>query len=596
MQPDSHDESSPHATVLVVDDNPVNVNLLESMLTQASYDVAVAFSGDEALKIAPRLRPDIILLDVDMPGRSGFETCRVFKNMPEVKDTPVIFVTALTRQLTDGFAAGGVDYVTKPFSQSELIARVATHVDLHRTRADLAAARDFLEERVQERTAELALANTQLEHEIQIRKAVEAHVNHLMVHDMQSGLRTLPAFREALGQGVGASSDPSPYVMVAITIGNYDNLRSMADHSYTNDLVTTIANECRDHATRDELAARLTPDRFVFVARGSGYVGDQLGMAVLRVASSQASGEGARLQPELVADVLPVDATQFGAAELVELAATIGRSDVGSHGEVRMRSLRDLGLAKEDRALLAHIQDAVQHGKFEIWRQPIFRIDDVEGPPDSYEILLRLASNDDGAYASVSTGYVMQLAERFRIVGTLDRWVISKTIQHLESDTATTPYAVNISAQSASDRSFSSWCVDQVAQRPQIASKLNFEITESTAMRHEAHAVSLTRALRSLGCGLAIDDFGVGNTSMRYLKSLSFNSIKIDGVFVADVHVDTISEHLIRSIASIGEALGVSVVAEHVSTMEVIPLLKRLGVTHVQGYAVGHPKPLHATQ
>lgn len=121
--------------ILIVDDTVANVDVLTSTLAPLGYQLAVANSGDKALKIAARFAPDLILLDVMMPGIDGFEVCRLLKEDAATAHIPVIFVTAKieTDDVVRGFRLGAVDYVTKPFRAEEVVARVGTHLMLKHT-------------------------------------------------------------------------------------------------------------------------------------------------------------------------------------------------------------------------------------------------------------------------------------------------------------------------------------------------------------------------------------------------------------------------------------------------------------------------------
>ncbi len=123
---------SPH-TVLVVDDNRVNLNLLIKILQEEGYTVLTGSSAEEALDITQTASPDIILLDVMMPGMDGFSLCRRLKQDAAYSDIPVIFLTSLSHKedILEGFNAGGHDYIVKPFNRQELLARVRTHIHLH---------------------------------------------------------------------------------------------------------------------------------------------------------------------------------------------------------------------------------------------------------------------------------------------------------------------------------------------------------------------------------------------------------------------------------------------------------------------------------
>jgi two-component system sensor histidine kinase/response regulator len=122
------------ALVLVVDDQPRNLQMLKASLMREGLRVVVANSGEEALEMIERQQPDLMLLDVMMPGMDGFDVCARVKANPATRDIPVIFLTGETQlqSIKKGFEVGGVDYVTKPFNRQEMVARVNTHVELRR--------------------------------------------------------------------------------------------------------------------------------------------------------------------------------------------------------------------------------------------------------------------------------------------------------------------------------------------------------------------------------------------------------------------------------------------------------------------------------
>ena len=126
--------------VLVVDDQPTNLAVLGDLLEPAGHQLLSATNADDALRIARRARPHLILLDVVMPGTDGLAACRQLKADPDLRDIPVIFITgrAELAARVEGFAAGGVDYIVKPFEAAEVLARVLTHLDLARARRELA--------------------------------------------------------------------------------------------------------------------------------------------------------------------------------------------------------------------------------------------------------------------------------------------------------------------------------------------------------------------------------------------------------------------------------------------------------------------------
>ena len=145
-------EIQPNGTILIVDDNSANLGVLSDALSQAGFEVRVAKSGKMALERVKYALPDLILLDVMMPEMDGFETCRRLQANPETTQIPVIFMTALsdTANKVEGFQIGAVDYITKPFQQEEVLARVKLHLKLHVLAEKLEEKNMLLEQKVVE--------------------------------------------------------------------------------------------------------------------------------------------------------------------------------------------------------------------------------------------------------------------------------------------------------------------------------------------------------------------------------------------------------------------------------------------------------------
>ncbi len=131
---------SANADILIVDDTPANLNVLSAILGKRGYRVRPAINGALALKAAQKAAPDLILLDVQMPGLDGYEVCRQLKRDAQTRDIPVIFISALDDVLdkVEAFQAGGVDYITKPFQIEEVLARVENQLALHQQREEIA--------------------------------------------------------------------------------------------------------------------------------------------------------------------------------------------------------------------------------------------------------------------------------------------------------------------------------------------------------------------------------------------------------------------------------------------------------------------------
>ena len=144
-------------TIMVVDDTPGNLMLLEYMLRESGYRVLTFPRGDLALKAAERNPPDLVLLDIDMPDMDGYQVCDRLKADPRLKNIPVLFLSAFseTSDKVKAFSAGGQDYVTKPFQPEEVMTRVRTHLQLSRLSRELEAHNTRLAALVEEKVRQL---------------------------------------------------------------------------------------------------------------------------------------------------------------------------------------------------------------------------------------------------------------------------------------------------------------------------------------------------------------------------------------------------------------------------------------------------------
>jgi formate hydrogenlyase transcriptional activator len=160
--------------VLIVDDTPANLNVLFDLLTGHGFEISVAEDGESALQQVDYVRPDLILLDVLMPTMDGFTTCQRLKERPDTREIPIIFMSALTDTVdkVKGFALGAVDYITKPFQQEEVLARIRTHLALQQLKAQLKESEERLS-RIIESAMDAILTLDQAGHIVLFNRAAE---------------------------------------------------------------------------------------------------------------------------------------------------------------------------------------------------------------------------------------------------------------------------------------------------------------------------------------------------------------------------------------------------------------------------------------
>jgi DNA-binding response OmpR family regulator len=125
--------------ILIVEDNSLNLQVLTDFLGGNNYNFLIAQEGNRAISIARRRHPDLILLDINLPGMNGFEICKILKADPETRDIPIIFISALNQieNKVNGFKVGGTDYIVKPFQKEEVIVRVDSQIKLHQLNKEL---------------------------------------------------------------------------------------------------------------------------------------------------------------------------------------------------------------------------------------------------------------------------------------------------------------------------------------------------------------------------------------------------------------------------------------------------------------------------
>jgi len=237
----------------------------------------------------------------------------------------------------------------------------------------------------------------------------------------------------------------------------------------------------------------------------------------------------------------------------------------------------------------------LSENRFLLEAQPIVSIagEDSSATAHSYELLLRMR---DESGKIVPPGAFLPAAERYNLSQRLDRWVISTALHWLAANPAATARVarvyVNLSGDSLGDPQLQDFIRAALDETRVTPTKIGFEITETAAIGNLTRANQLIGELRRLGCSFSLDDFGSGVSSFAYLKALTVDWLKIDGLFVHNIVHDRIDYEMVRSITDIGHVMGKKVVAESVESAAVLARLKEIGVDYAQGIALGSPAPL----
>ena len=238
---------------------------------------------------------------------------------------------------------------------------------------------------------------------------------------------------------------------------------------------------------------------------------------------------------------------------------------------------------------VTRITSALEQNRLQLWSQKIIPIRETRRG-EHYELLLRMIDNDGEVIPPSS---FLPAAERYNLISRLDRWVVRTTLKwfknHPEKYNKLWMCSINLSGQSLGDEEFLDEIMGYFNELNVEPGRFCFEITETSAIANLSHANRFIKSLAKLGCKFALDDFGSGLSSYAYLKNLPVDYIKIDGMFVTDLLVNTMHTALVKSINEVGHVMGKKTIAEYVENDAVLEELEDIGVDYAQGYGIAKP-------
>ncbi len=589
-------------TVLIVDDVPENLRVLQEVMDALDCQIAVANSGERALELLERTQPCLILLDVMMGGIDGFETCRRIRMHPQHKDVPVIFVTALADDISRGFEVGGNDYISKPIRIEEVRARVQHQLEKFQLVHELRELTSQLEEKVRERTADLNLLNRNLRKEVNERRYMQDRLKYLAQHDFVTQLYNRDALDEHVSYLISGiqsnTSEHTPY-FVLIDINEFrlinDSCGCIAGDELLHQLAVLmggLANPQRD------FCARLSGDKFAIVISQGGSQAVESFFRLLQKAIQDFSfvwdERQFRMTVTQVAMPITLDMVSFEQVVMLADEVCYTSKKAGVHSRI-IKNAQDLAY-EEHRGNLnwgLRIIDGLEKDLFQVHFQQVFSLIKDE-PKKKIEILVRLMDEETGNL--IFPNDFIRAAERFGIVSKIDRWVIHHTMQKMAENKAlwesVDQVALNVSALSVRQANFAEFIVEQLAHFQLDGAKFCFEITETEALNNFTDTRRFMALLHQSGCTIALDDFGTGFSAFAYLMDLPFDLIKIDGMFIKDMHLNELHYGMVDSIVKLAKMLDKPVVAEFVENQSIVDKLKLLGVEWGQGYFFHKPEKL----
>lgn len=586
-------------TVLIVDDVPDNIDVLRKVLAPLGCKVSVATSAERALSILEQVEPELILLDIMMPGMSGFDLCSLLRKDPRFTETPIIFVTGRTDDISQGFAVGGNDYITKPINADEVIARVRHHQERHQLMQELRSLNNELEDLVRERTTELVTTNKLLREEINERRYMQDRLKYLAEHDFVTRTHNRTALESFIVEQI--SQPPESFqesYYLSIDLSRFRVVNESCGLIAGDELLSESAELISLVAGNSAFVARLSGDSFAVVfptkeLTVASNIANQLHEEFSRFSFTWDDREfdvGATIA------VVKIDKTLTSFDQILMMADEVMYSAKRSGGRC-VSYFTD----KEDKKQEQNIRqnwalrliDALKNDHFRVYFQQICPLNGV-GNGIHMEALVRLYAPDQDKILFPDS--FLFAAERYQLIADIDRWMIRKICEFLSDNPRchqqVTQVAINLSATTLRDKYLVSYIQDTLDQYAINPQKLCFEVTETEQIIHVSQTSSILKQIKDLGCKIAIDDFGSGYSSFSYLREFPFDHIKIDGIFAREIEHSEASMAMVQSIIDIANKLNKPCVVEFVENQSLADRFQSMGVEWGQGYHFHKPEPL----
>jgi len=576
----SEDRSHPRAKILVCDDD-FNVRLLTRQCLEAENMVVVeAADGPEALDVFTRERPDLVFLDVEMPGMTGLEVCKRLRQMPQGESIPIMIVTGSDdrKSIDQGFEAGATQYKTKPVNWS-LLGRDVQYM--------LRASDAF-----------------------NALKRQEDRLRYLAYYDPLTSLPNRRSFNEQLNRILKrCRRHKTNAALLFIDLDHFKRINDSIGHGRGDRLLVEIAkrltNELREDDAinyyTDNSAEEETQDASTEIARLGG---DEFtvvlsdindAMQVERVAKRvlDALSEPIALQshnpvvtPSVGIALFPQDGqdpdTLVRNADTAMYAAKAqGRACYRFYDEAMN------ALAVEQLKMEEELRDAMRNHELELRYQP--QVDTISGEVVSMEALVRWKHPERGMVSPLA---FIPVAERTGQIIELGSWVMGEVARHCQywDSMGLKPFrvCVNISPLQFNQTDLPQSIAKFLQESGMNPQRLELELTESAIMTDAQTNIERLQQLKALGLELAVDDFGTGYSSLSYLKRFPIDTLKIDQSFVADLD-SADGAAIVDAIIALSKTLNLRVIAEGIEDKDQLDYLVQRGCDLLQGYYFSRP-------
>jgi diguanylate cyclase (GGDEF)-like protein len=559
-------------SILVVDDEPDNFDVIETLLSDQDYHLYYAASGQDAIASIDSLQPDLILLDVMMPGMDGIEVCQRLKAMPKWKPVPIIIVTALTekKDLARCLMAGADDFLSKPINSLELRARVRSMLRIHDQYQQLETFSTQLEIKVQQRTAQL---------------------NRIIFEDALTQLPSRAFLKQELIKIL--ESKVSQLAIIYLDCDQFKLVNGSFGYAVGNQLLIAIARRLEQYLRPGDILARMGEDEFCFLLTKTNDTTTLKAFidTILESFNLPFSLVNCEIYISSCIGVTVSNNGEQDAEKLLQEADTaMYQAKLRGKGsykifdpQIHLNILNRLTLEND-------LQRALEREEFITYYQPIIclKTQKIKG----FEALVRWRHPQRGL---VSPAQFIPCLETTGLIIPVGMIILEQACRQLvrlqQLGWTDLSMSVNLSVKQFA-------CSTLLADIDQILAKTNLdpvflklEITESAIMDYAENAIDLITNLRSRQIQISIDDFGTGYSSLGYLHNFTVDNLKIDRSFITEILFNQRNYDVVEMIISLSQKLGLSVIAEGIETTKHFEVLKKMGCDFGQGYLFSKPLP-----
>jgi diguanylate cyclase (GGDEF)-like protein len=575
------------STILLVDDMPNNLRVLSAALTEQGYQVRGVLNGAMALTVAQTAEPDLILLDIHMPVMDGYDVCRELKRRDVTRDIPVIFLSALDEVFdkVKAFEVGGIDYVTKPFQIEEILARVASQLQLRAAQRQIRALNATLEERVIQRTL-------QLEREVVERQRAQDRLLYLALHDPLSDLPNRAYLIERLAEVLTTLDPDQQFALLLLNCDRFRRINDAMGHRIGDQLLVTLARRLSSCLSTGQLLVRLGGDEFVILWDRLANSGSGRG---------QVDGLLDQIRQELA---LPFNLANQEMYIEISIGIVVGDRSYDNPEHVLRDADTALYHAKSNHSQRTQLFEPHMHRQ--VREQLVIESDlrsafnSGEGLSMHYEPIVALGNGQIAGVealmrwhhpeGTIPPSVFIPAAEQSSLIVDLDRWGLREACAQLRlwqltglvSDEFV--LSVNISGRQFGRPDMVRYVLDTLADCQLNPQQICLELTESVLIEQEDRAIAVLQDLQHNRLNLSLDDFGTGYSSLSYLNRFPVNAIKIDRSFVSGQGDDLANRAIVKSILSLAHSVDLKVVAEGIETQQQLASLRELGCDYGQGF------------